>query len=359
MDVGPRNRKPERKKLKHPALVMSLLGVCAALFIMIAYGFKMYSDTRATVNNSFVQIKGRKDSGKIKATKPLSFLLIGTDTGALGRKEKLGNSDTMMVVTINPKKKRTTIVSIPRDTMAQIQNGNKNDIQKINASFPAGGSAVTVKTVEKLLNINIDYYVTVNMGGLSKIVDAVGGVTVNVPFSWSDPSHDGGTFTKGKAHLNGARALQFARMRYKDPQGDNGRQKRQQEVIMAIVKSILTAKSLMNYQSVLKSLKGNLEMNLTFDDLVKIADSYRESAKNVRRLQIKETGAWIGNVSYQVASTKELQRISDIIRTEMGESKQPLNNENVRQNSLNPNFDWGSGNNPTYNIYDSNNNLLQ
>ena len=338
---------------------MSLLGLCAALFIVLAYGFRMYSDTRTTVNNSFVQIKGRKASTKIKATKPLSFLLIGTDTGALGRKEKLGNSDTMMVVTINPKKKRTTIVSIPRDTMAQIQDGNKNDIQKINSSFLAGGSDCTVKTVEKLLGIKLDYYVTVNMGGLAKIVDAVGGVDVKVPFSWSDPSHDGGTFKKGKTHLNGTRALQFARMRYQDPDGDNGRQRRQQEVIMAIVKSILSTKSLMNYESVLKSLKGNLEMNLTFDDLVAIADSYRSSAKDVRRSQIKETGAWIGQASYQIPSTKELQRISDIIRGEMGEAKKPLNNENVRQNNLNPNFDWGSGNNPTFNIYDYNNNVVQ
>lgn len=357
-----RVRRPERQLTQHRILRLLLLALASLLFVVGAYGFRMYADAQTTVKDSFLQINGRnqaKQSKKIKATKPLSFLLIGTDTGALGRKNKLANSDTLMVVTINPKTNKTTIVSVPRDTMAAIQDGTSSNIQKINASFMAGGSTCAVKTVEKLLNLKIDYYVTVNMGGLSKIVDAVGGVDVKVPFSWSDPTHDGGTFTKGKAHLNGSQALQFARMRYKDPDGDNGRQRRQQQVIMAIVKSILSTKSLMNYRSVLKSLKGNLQMNLTFDDLVAIANGYRGAAKNVKKTQIKENGAWIGDASYQIASTKELQRISDLLRSEMGLSKETLDNENVRQNQLNSSFDFDSGANPRYNIYDSYGNVLK
>ncbi|WP_125571379.1 LCP family protein [Lacticaseibacillus songhuajiangensis] len=359
MENKRRPRKPERQLTQHRLLRLVLLALAGLLFVVGAYGFRMYNDARNTVNNSFVQIAGRKQTKKIKATKPLSFLLIGTDTGALGRKEKLANSDTLMVVTINPKTNKTTIVSVPRDTMAQIQDGTTNNIQKINASFMAGGSTCAVKTVEKLLNLKIDYYVTVNMGGLSKIVDAVGGVDVDVPFSWSDPSHDGGTFKKGKAHLNGARALQFARMRYKDPDGDNGRQRRQQQVIMAIVKAILSANSLTNYKSVLSSLKGNLQMNLTFDNLVSIANGYRNAAKHVTKTQIKENGAWIGDASYQIASTKELQRVSDMLRTQMGESKETLDNENVRQNKLNSSFDFSSGNNPRYYIFDQYGNILK
>lgn len=356
MERRKRQRRPERQLSAHPVLNLFLLALTALFFVVGAYGFRMYADTKSTFNKSFIQLRGRTEQTqdkKIKATEPLSFLLLGTDTGALGRKETMANSDTIMVVTINPKKNRTTMVSIPRDTMAQIQDGDKNDIQKINAAFMVGGSDCAVDTVEKLLNVKLDYYVTVNMGGLAKIVDAVGGVDVTVPFSWSDPSHDGGTFKKGPAHLNGKQALQFARMRYKDPDGDYGRQRRQQQVITAIVKSVLSTKTLMSYQSVLKSLEGNLQMNLDFDDLVGIANGYRDSAKNIRKYQLKATGAWIGDASYQVASTAELQKMSDMLRGELGLSAETLDNENVRQNKLNTNFDWDAGDNPEYYIYNS------
>ncbi|WDF82528.1 LCP family protein [Lacticaseibacillus pabuli] len=351
-----RLRRPERLITTHRVTRLLLLALTALLFMVGAYGFKMYADTKNAFDNSFVQLGGRKSAEtdkKVQATKPISILLLGTDTGALGRKEQMANSDTIMLVTINPKKHRTTLLSIPRDTMAQIQDGKKNDIAKINSAFMVGGSTTAAKTVEKLLNFKLDYYVTLNMGGLSKIVDAVGGVDVDVPFSWSDPSHDGGTFKKGKAHLNGTQALQFARMRYKDPKGDYGRQLRQQQVITAIVKSVLSAKTLTSYRKVLDSLHGNLQMNMDFDDLVSIANGYRDSAKTIRQKQLKETGAWIGDASYQIPSTEELQKASDMVRSELGESSETLDNENVRQNLQNSNFDWDSGNNPRYYIYNA------
>lgn len=354
MERRKRQRRPERQRSAHPVLNMFLLALTAIVFIMGAYGFRMYADTKNTVNRSFLQLSGRTDQEldqKVQATKPISFLLLGTDTGALGRKEKLANSDTIMVVTINPKKKRTTMISIPRDTMAQIQDGDNKEIAKINSAFMRGGSDCAVRTVEKLLNINIDYYVTINMGGLAKIVDAVGGVDVNVPFDWSDTVHDGGTFKKGPAHLDGKQALQFARMRYQDPDGDYGRQRRQQQVISAIVKSVLSASTLVRYKSLLDSLEGNLQMNLDFDDLMNIANGYRDSAKTIRKRQLKAVGAWIGDASYQIASTAELQKMSDMIRGELGQASVTLDNENVRQNNLNVNFDWTSGDNPEYYLY--------
>ena len=94
------------------------------------------------------------------------------------------------------------------------------------------------------------------MEGLQKIVDAVGGVDVNVPFTWTDANTGGQTFKKGKAHLNGELALAYARMRDEDPEGDYGRQKRQQEVINQIVKHLMSVKSLTNYQKVMDSLSS-------------------------------------------------------------------------------------------------------
>lgn len=342
-----------RVKPRHPVLNFILAAILAVFMIIGAYGYRMYGDTRNALNGAFQQLSGRNASAKIKAGKPVSFLLMGTDTGALGRTEK-GNSDTMIVVTLNPETGKSQMISIPRDTLANIQDGNGRDLQKINAAYFIGGPNTAVKTVEDLFDVHLDYYVTVNMAGLSKIVNAVGGIDVTVPFAWDDSYHDAGIFEKGPAHLNGKRALQFARMRKFDPEGDYGRQKRQQQVIKAVMKKVLSTRTVSNYQPLLKSLKGNLQMNLTMDDLVAMGTNsgYRAALGNLKRDQLKGTGAWIGDGSYQVTETSELQRVSDLIRKGLGEETTTVDNAVTRQNELNYNFDWDSGWNPTYTIYD-------
>lgn len=87
----------------------------------------------------------------------------------------------MIVATVNPDKEQVKLVSIPRDTLVQLQGADEFNMQKINAAYNVGGSDMAMSTVEKMFDVPIDYYVTVNMGGLSKIVDAVGGVDVDVP----------------------------------------------------------------------------------------------------------------------------------------------------------------------------------
>lgn len=342
-----------RVKPRHPLFNFILTVFLAVLMILGAYGYRMYGDTRNALNGAFQQLSGRNASKKIKTGQPVSFLLLGTDTGALGRTQK-GNSDTMIVVTLNPKTGKSQMISIPRDTLANIQDGSDRDLQKINAAYFIGGPNTAVKTVEDLLGIHLDYYVTVNMAGLSQIVDAVGGIDVDVPFAWDDTYHDAGVFEKGPAHLNGKRALQFARMRKFDPEGDYGRQKRQQTVIKAVMKKVLSSRTINNYRPLLNSLEGNLQMNLTMDDLVALGSSsgYRDALSHLKRDQLKGTGAWIGDGSYQVASTDELQRVSDLIRKGLGKSTITVDNAVTRQNELNYNFDWNSGWNPTYTIYD-------
>ncbi|MFD1432461.1 LCP family protein [Lacticaseibacillus yichunensis] len=352
-----RTRKPHRNA--------NLIGKLITLFVLTAvmlvggYAARIFTQTKDAVAKTYVPVKTK--SGKVEkpinttfdGKKPLSILLLGTDTGAFGRSDR-GRSDTIIVVTINPTAKRTTMLSIPRDTAAEmIDTGSVTGIDKINSAYAYGDSTAAIKTVENLLNIPIDYYVTVNMAGLVKIVDAVGGVDVNVPFTWTDANTGGQTFTKGPAHLDGAHALAYARMRDEDPEGDNGRQKRQQEVIMSIVKNALSAGSLSNYSNLMDSLSSSMRTNFTFDDLVAIVQNYRACAKTVQRKQLKAIGAYIGDAAFQVASTANLQAASDTIRTELGLSKTTLNNMITKENALNTQygFDWNSGANPSYTLY--------
>ena len=116
----------------------------------------------------------------------------------------------MIVATINPQKQTAKLTSIPRDTLVDIY-GSQQDEEKINAAYPLYGAKTTVKTVEHLVNIPIDYYVLLNMGGLKKMINAVGGVTVDPLLTFH---YEQANVVKGhKIHLNGASALAYSRMR--------------------------------------------------------------------------------------------------------------------------------------------------
>lgn len=190
-----------------------------------------------------------------------------------------------------------------------------------------------------------------NMGGMRKIVDGVGGVTVTPPLTFT---YDGYTFTKGKTvHLNGSQALAYSRMRYDDPKGDYGRQLRQREVIMSVLEHALSFNTLKNLDSILGSVSTSLRTNLTFDSMVKISKNYRKCTNNMSSDYLHGVGAMIGDASYQVMSDRELQRTSNIVRNDLGLDSMDIDNNETYQNSMNSQFDWNSGNsNQVYYIYD-------
>lgn len=343
------NQRPRRSRVK-------VFFAWAFFLILIVGGASAaytYAQTKNSLDKTFSAVS-QTHKTTITSTKPISILLLGTDTGAFGRTDT-GRSDTMIVVTINPKTEKTTMTSIPRDTLAKISatNGSASSTQKINAAYTVGGAGTAMKTVEKLLNIPINYYVTINMGGLRKVVNALGGIDVNVPFSWTD-SHTHMSFTKGKAHLNGKQALAFARMRYEDPNGDYGRQKRQQQVIQAIIKKVNAKKSVSLYKKLLKLASNNMRTNLSFNDMIKLATDDQGATKHIKKTTLQGVGAYINEESYQVPTTKELQKVSNQLRSELGLSKETLSNTNTKLNKLNTaaGFDW-SGDNPTYTLYTS------
>ncbi|WP_179395699.1 LCP family protein [Lacticaseibacillus absianus] len=344
-----RSSEPQRKGRLLKLVTLVLL---TTLMLAGGYALHLYSQTKVAIDKTYVKNKATtKKTVNLADQKPISILLMGTDTGEFGRSDT-GRSDTMIVVTINPQGKRTTMISIPRDTLAEMTTSQYTGYQKINAAYTFGGVDATVATIKTLINVPINYYVIVNMAGLEKIVDGIGGIDVNVKFSWSDPySH--GTFTKGPAHLNGKQALAYARMRHADPEGDYGRQQRQQEVITAIVKNALSAKSLTNYKSLMTSLSNSMRTDLTFDEMVTIAENYRGAAKTINKSTLQGLGAYISSAAYQVPTTADLQKTSDLARTELGLATTTLDNFNTKQNALNTQmgFNWNDLNNPTYHVY--------
>src|SRR5699024_9901892 len=109
-----------------------------------------------------------KTTGEFNGKKRFAVLLMGTDTGALHRTEKRGRTDTMILAVVNPAKKHYTLVSIPRDTMAQMIGTDEFGVEKINAAYEIGGARMAMDTVSELINVPVKYYAVVNMGGIMK-----------------------------------------------------------------------------------------------------------------------------------------------------------------------------------------------
>ena len=256
----------------------------------------------------------RSSSADLSSKEPISILLLGVDTGDLGRTER-GRSDTMMVVTVNPNTKKSTLLSIPRDTYTEIVGYGTND--KLNHAYAFGGNSMAINSVQNLLDIPIDYYVTVNMAGIQEIVNAVGGVDVVSPLTFTSTGY---TFYEGDVtHLDGAAALAFARMRYEDPNGDTGRQARQRLIIEGVVDKVTSASTLVNYQNILGSLSNNVQTNFQMKDYLALqGNDYLAAARNITSEQMGGSGG-IGDdgIYYNWLSEDELYRVQSLLQSEL------------------------------------------
>ena len=248
----------------------------------------------------------------LEAGEPVSILLLGVDTGDLGRTEQ-GRSDSMVVVTINPHTQKTTLLSIPRDTYTEIVGYGTSD--KINHAYAFGGTAMSINTVQQMLDIPIDFYVMVNMAGIQEIVDAVGGITVESPLTFNQNGYD---FVQGTNQLDGEAALAFARMRYEDPAGDTGRQGRQRLVIEAVIRKLATPETLLNYQAVLETLSANMQTSFQLSDFYTLqSQDYLGAVGNMNQQQLGGTGGMMNEIYYNFVDETEMTRVRDLLQIEL------------------------------------------
>ncbi|WP_300120884.1 LCP family protein [uncultured Enterococcus sp.] len=298
-------------------ILATILGIILALAIIVGGVFAFaYRDFSNTVEKTYKPVQRQNTTkadleNKIENSQPFSILLLGVDTGALGRVEH-GRSDSIMVATVNPVKKQTTIVSIARDTYMEIVGHNTQD--KVNHAYAFGGAAMSMDTLEKYLDIPINHYVAINMGGIEQLVDAVGGVEVHNNLDFTNSNFH---FPKGNVELNGEKALAYTRMRYEDPRGDYGRQERQRAVVAAIGKKVMSLEGVTKYKDLLAAVSDNMQTDLNQDQIQKLALDYRDAFTNVKTDQLQGTGFMKDGVSYQNVSPEELQRVQKELKTQL------------------------------------------
>lgn len=330
-----RHKKPMSRKKKIALWISGLLFVFIAAFA-IAFLYELGQVNKATskISTTHSTEKIRK---QVAEGKPIALLIEGLDNGAVGRAAGVGNTDTLMLATINPHTKTTSFTGIARDTLSQItdKQGNTQYI-KINAAYAMGGPTQTVKQVDELLGVNIDYYVTVNMGLLIQAVNDVGGITVDSPL---DFSYGGYSFHKGKQTITGKAALQYSRMRDDDPRGDYGRQLRQQQVLQAVIGSVIKKHDLGLINQLLKDGSQYIRTNMPLDNVADLYSAYEPASQHIIHDQLKGLNATINGLSYQTAPDTEINRLSKTINGRLGRSYTPVVNNETKLNAMQTNYD--------------------
>jgi len=193
-----------------------------------------------------------------------NILLLGVDARS---GETVSRSDTIILASVDPDLNRVAVVSIPRDT--KISGSVSGGMDKINAANVVGGPELAVNKVEELMNEKINYYIEIDFEGFQKIIDTLGGVTINVDQRMYKPSEDI-DLKPGLQKLNGYDALAFVRFRgYIN--GDIDRTAHQQEFLKALGKELLQPSTIVKLPTLIKEARANVKTNLGLTDMLKIA----------------------------------------------------------------------------------------
>lgn len=237
-------------------------------------------ETKTKVIYKFViKIKANTKAKDVNVTdKPFNIYITGIDT--YGEINSVSRSDVNIIATVNPKTKQVLLTSIPRDYYVQL-HGTTGVKDKLTHAGIYGVDK-SIATIEDLLDIEINYYVKVNFTSVIDIVNAIGGITVYSDYTFT--SIDGVHFTEGNNNMNGEQALAFARERKAFKDGDNQRGKDQQAVIAALIKKVCSKKIITKYDSLLNSLKGKFETNMSSKKITSLL-----------KMQLNDMASW--NVS--------------------------------------------------------------
>ncbi len=239
---------------------------------------------------------------------PFYMLLIGSDARA--DDEGMGaRSDTNIVVRVDAKNNQATMISIPRDTMIQIDGYGTN---KFNAAYTYGNVAGVIEEANDLLGVQISHYAEVNFESLIDLVDVVGGVDVEVPERIDDPDAGDIVIEAGPQHLDGEAALVFARSRaYAD--GDFTRASNQRLLIEGLVNKVLSL-PVTELPGVIQSAAKCVTTDLTTSDIYSLATQFKNMGDLVMySCMVPSTTGYVNGVSYVFADTEGLSRVMQVV----------------------------------------------
>lgn len=234
-----------------------------------------------------------------------TIMIMGVDE----RADDVGRSDTLMIATIDPKLDQAALLSIPRDTRVKIKG---HGYDKINAAYAYGGERLTQDTVEEFLGVNMDHYIIVNVKAFQRIIDALGGVDIDVEkrMYYEDPWDDDGglliDLRPGLQHMDGKTAVTY--VRYRDEEGDIGRIKRQQAFMKACMEKVTSPAIIPKLPSVIAEVFESVKTDLSVRQLLEFAGSLNKAKGNgLKTEMVPGRPLYIEGISYWIPKVSELR----------------------------------------------------
>jgi len=243
-------------------LLLLLVGLPAGLAVLA------YEQPRAVGGLTALALPAQAGVTPWNGTDRITILAMGADQ----RASEQAHSDVMMLVSLDPTSGHVAMLSVPRDLWVQLPEGGEG---KINSAYAIGGPRYAALTVAGTLGVPINYYAVLKFGGFKTLIDALGGVTIDVKTPIDDPTYPADVgfgymplhIKVGAQHMDGATALAYVRTRHEDPRGDIGRNERQQQVLLALKSQALSPATLLRLPAVLSALQGAVDTNLPHNRL--------------------------------------------------------------------------------------------
>ena len=288
-------RKASKKRRIWPWLLM------LAVFLTAALGGAYFASNSLTEK----PLEKKQSEELLTAKDKATIMIMGVDE----RDDDVGRSDTLMIASIDPKTNQASLLSVPRDTRVKIKG---HGFDKVNAAYAYGKERLSQDTVENLLGVNIDHYIIINTKSFKKIIDAIGGIDIDVPkrMHYEDPWDDDGgliiDFQPGMQHMDGAKAVTY--VRYRDEEGDLGRIRRQQDFVRACMEKIVSPAIIPKLPSVIKEVMGSIETDLSFRQLLEFAGTLKESKNNgLKTDMVPGKPLYIEGISYWIPDLNKLR----------------------------------------------------
>ncbi|MEE1044620.1 MAG: LCP family protein [Olegusella sp.] len=295
----PRRRRREHTRRAHPVrrVLLTLIAVLAVVYAVVCVPIDR--------SIAFDEAEGQsvREATQMRVPfMPYYVLLMGSDARD---GDTVSRTDTMMLARIDVVRNQITLVSIPRDTMVQIEG---HGTQKINAAYAFGGAGGAVSAVSELTGTAISEAAVIRFDGVATLVDAIGGITVDVPVEVNDPDYTGLVLPAGPTQMDGQTALLFSRVRHGFALGDFQRQVDQALVIQAIIDKVRTLPPTQLPQ-VAASMGDLLDTSMRCYDIVPILVRMLAGGPTIYRASVPSTTEYVDGVSYVIADQAALAQM--------------------------------------------------
>ena len=275
-----------RKKRRSYKRVIILAVILFLVFAGVAYSYLGGS----------LQSKRNAEPGMMVSANAVNIMIMGIDS----RQDDVGRSDTLMVASVDKDKGTATLLSVPRDTRVSIAG---HGYDKINHAYAFGGHELSKDTVEHLLGVTMDYYILIDVHAFERIIDAIGGVDINVEKrmfyedKWDD---DGGLLIDlypGEQHMDGKKAIQY--VRYRDGEGDIGRIARQQKFVKAVLDKVISPQILPRLPQIIEEVQKAIKTDMSLAEMLDFAKQLKQVRDNgLEAKMVPGKPAYLHDVSY-------------------------------------------------------------